>query len=347
MVIASLERSRSTFMDKMALRDPKTLSGYVQALNNFENYCMERHGKADIIPDLTQKNQQDQLELLQNWINWNDRLAPRSIKNYFSRVKVYIHYRGIKFYPLDLKELVFKRKISEELHALSIKEINTVFKVLRYKHKVQFMCQLSGLMRIGETVQLRKKHLILDKDNIIVKIPASIAKFSKGRTTFFSKEASKMLRPLLKQKNDNDLVFGTGENGRFSELNTEQILRRALTKVGLDMRYESTGRFYINTHSFRAWGITRLSRHDPNFAKRLAGQKGYLDEYDRMDDEEKLELYQKFEVDLMIDLSEKLKLENEKKQEEITELQEKNQRIGVLEKQVKILLNFSKLKLIE
>ena len=61
------------------------------------------------------------------------------------------------------------------------------------------MCQLTAGMRIGELVQLRKKHLILDTERITVKIPTTIAKFDKARTTFFSKEAGVLLRTILKK----------------------------------------------------------------------------------------------------------------------------------------------------
>jgi len=289
-------------MEKVSTKDPSTQAGYEQAINNFENFCMEKYGKADIIPELKTYDDDGVFDLLQSWINWNNSRSPRTVTNYFSRLKKYLHHRGIKLHPQDIKEeLDFKNRIDEELYPLSLEDIQSIFKIMRYKHKVQFICQLSGLMRIGEIVQLRKKHLIISGEYIIVKIPANIAKFKKGRTTFFSKEASKLLRPLLRKMKDNDLVFGSGESKRFSELNSEQILRRVIKKVGLDMRYESTKRFMINTHSFRAYGITKLSRHDPNFAKKLAGQKGYLLQYDRMTDEEKLEIYQKYEIDLVID----------------------------------------------
>ena len=170
-------------------------------------------------------------------------------------------------------------------------------------------------MRIGEITQLRKKHLISDKQNIIVKIPATIAKLKKARTTFFSKEASRLLKPLLREINDEDLVFGVK-----AETSIAQVLRRILIKTGLDMKYESSGDYMINTHSFRAYGITKLSRHDPNLAKKLAGQKGYLDQYDRINDDEKLELYQKFEIDLIIDNTVKLKADNEKLKQEKSEI---------------------------
>ena len=336
----SLERNRNSFMIKTSSKDKSTQRGYVVAINNLENFCLEKYAKADFIPELKESTDEQIFDFLQAWINWNKDRNPRTVKVLFSRIKKYLHYRGIKLDIQDIKEeLDFPRIFDEELYPMTLDDIHKVTNQMQYAQRTQFICQLSSLMRIGELVQLRKKYLISDKENIIVKIPPSIAKFRKGRTTFFSKEASKLLKPLLRKMKDDDLVFGTSENVLYSEINSEQMLKRNLLKVGLDMRYESNNRFYINTHSFRAYGITKLSRHDPNFAKKIAGQKGYLLQYDRMDDDEKLELYQKFEVDLIIDNTEKLKLENKKKQEEITDLQEKNQRIDALEKAQKETMN--------
>ena len=132
-----------------------------------------------------------------------------------------------------------------------------------------------------------------------------------------------MLRPRLRKLNENNLVFGTTSNKEYAKQNIEQTLRRTLVRTGLDMKYESTGRFLINTHSFRAYGITKLSRHDPNFAKRLAGQKYYLMEYDRLNsDAEKLELYKKYEIDLIVDNTAKLKAGNKKLEKEKNELKQ-------------------------
>jgi len=311
-----LERSRSTFMEKMTPKDPKTLRSYNMAINNFENFCMEKYGKADFISELKEYDNDALFDFLQSWINWNDKLAPSTIRILFSRIKKYLYHRGIKLHQQDInEELEFRSQIQEERYGLALDDIQTITKNMKYRHKTQFICQLSSLMRIGELTQLRKKHLIADRQNIIVKIPATIAKLKKGRTTFFSKEASRLLRPLLRKINDDDLVFGIK-----SDVTVAQVLRRVLIKTGLDMKYESSGDYMINTHSFRAYGITKLSRHDPNFAKKIAGQRGYLDEYDRINDDEKLALYEKFENDLIIDDSEKQKAEIKKLESEKSEL---------------------------
>lgn len=296
-------RTKETYRDKVSSKKAGTINGIFKSIANFENYCMEKHGKANIIPDLKESDEETLYDVLQDWVNWNEPRVSSTIRIHFSNVKKYLHYMGIKLFKEDIaNEIDFKASIKEDPHGLSLIEIQTFFKELNYKYRTLFTCQLSGLHRIGEIVQIKKKHLILDNDNIIVKIPAYMAKFNKGRTTFWSKEASRMVRPLLKGLDDDDLVFAKNENVPNAENVVEQQLRRALVKSKLDMRYESTRRFMINTHSFRAYGITKLSRHDPNFAKKIAGQKGYLiEEYDRLDDDEKLELYQKYEKDLLID----------------------------------------------
>jgi len=131
-------------MEKISTKDPQTLAGYEQAINNFENYCMEKTGTADHITSLKEYSETDLFEFLQAWINWNNSRAPRTVTNYFSRVKKYLHYRGIKLHPQDVKEeLDFKRKMSEDLYGLSLEDIKTILNVLRYKHKVQFLVLLS------------------------------------------------------------------------------------------------------------------------------------------------------------------------------------------------------------
>lgn len=329
MVLSKVARSKESFRDKVSSLSESTVANIFFTIDNFENFSMEKYGKVDLIPDLKDASEEELYDVLQNWINWNNTKSASTIQTYFSHLRKYLHYMGIKLNEQDIRaELTFKHKVEEELYGLSIDDVQKIFKEMRYKNKVQYMCQLSSLMRIGEIIQLRKKHLILGQQNIIVKIPPTITKFHKGRTTFFSKEASKLLMSLLKKLDDEDLVFGSSDNKTKtayqnkvnSQSATKQVLRLAVKNAGLDMTYESTGRYMINTHSFRAYGITKLSRHDPNFAKKIAGQKGYLLQYDRMNDEEKLGVYEEFEIDLIIDTTDKQNAEIKQLKDDKTKL---------------------------
>jgi len=43
-------------MEKISSMDPLTIRNYKIVLDNFENFCLEKHGKADCIPDLKESD---------------------------------------------------------------------------------------------------------------------------------------------------------------------------------------------------------------------------------------------------------------------------------------------------
>ena len=147
------------------------------------------------------------------------------------------------------------------------------------------------------------------------------------RTTFFSAEAAKMVIPRLKKIGDSDLVFGTNNNAKSSACGEAKYLAKLQKKMGISDKYETTGRNVITTHSLRAFFITKISREDPNLAKYFSGQKGYLLQYDRQTDAEKLAIYIKLEPLLLVsdkarDKERIRKLENENTK--VAELERKN-----------------------
>lgn len=161
-------------MEKITNMSQSSIESINQSINNFENFCMEKYGKADIIADLKKVSDEEIFDILQNWINWNGSKSPGTVQVYFSRLRKYLHYMGVKLNDQDVKaELDFKHKVDEELYGLQLGDIQKILREMRYKYKVQYMCQLTGLMRIGEIVQLRKKHLITGQKNIIAKIPST------------------------------------------------------------------------------------------------------------------------------------------------------------------------------
>ena len=112
----SLERDRDSFMIKTSSKDPSTQRGYTVAINNLENFSMEKYGKADYIPELKKSTDEQIFDFLQAWINWNKTRNPRTVRVLFSRIKKYLHYRGIKLDLQDIKEeLDFPRIFDEEL----------------------------------------------------------------------------------------------------------------------------------------------------------------------------------------------------------------------------------------
>lgn len=332
-----IEHTENDFFEKISVKNKKTIREYSYKIKAWKAFVDERFDDPDFIP----KDKQDALDLFQLFINkLSKNHSAVTVLNYASGVRKFLYYRGAPLTKDDISEFIdMPRSIKKELHGLTLEEIHRILNSLKYDDKVMFMCQLSSGMRIGELVQIRKKYLILSHDRIIVKIPHTIAKFSKARTTIFSIESSKLLRVILKRKSDVDLVFGSSENPESSVANKEKILRTHLDQIGLNERYEGTRNYKINTHSFRAYFITKVSRHDANLAKFFSGQEGYLLQYDRLTDDEKLEYYLDFEKDLLIfDLVKKdeeikkLRIANTKISDQDQKIQEQEIRIKTLER---------------
>ena len=107
MSVSKLERDRDSFMVKIESKDIGTQAGYKTALNNLENYCMEKYGKTDFVSELKEYDHDQLFDFLQAWINWNKGRNPRTVVNFFSRIKKYLHYRGIRLDPQDIKEAIF------------------------------------------------------------------------------------------------------------------------------------------------------------------------------------------------------------------------------------------------
>jgi len=314
------ERTRETFEEKISHKAKGTQESYQTLLNKWGEFSLEKFNSKDLISELKLVEEDTLWDTLQEWINWNNAKGqmPQVNKFRFSLLKKYLHHRGIKIFKEDIEEnLDFPTIVEEEPYPLSLDDLQLIIQNAPYKKKVMYLCMISSGMRIGETCQLKPKHLDLENKRIMVKIPASIAKYNRSRKTFFSKEASKLLKPLLKKLDYDDFIFGTHENPKYAETNEIQQLKRLLIKIGLYEKQEN-GHGKITSHSFRAFFITKVSRFDRDLAHFLAGQKNkmYLPRYDRLTDDEKLELYLKIEPELIID-------DSAKKQTELDQLKQK------------------------
>jgi len=305
-------RNRETFEEKIRSKSPDTQKSTRSAIRNFEGFCKARYKRT--VDEVISEYQSVEMDLvydsLQGWINWNvkNELSPNSIPTMFSYLKTYLRYHRIMVTKEDVAEqLSFPHRMKEERHPLTKDEIRKILEVSSRGNRLRILAQLSSGMRQREMLQLRKRDLNLTQKRIMVNIPASITKTKKSRVTFFSKEVTPLFRHILRTMDDDDRIFYyTRKNsGKKRPKNTghqyQNMLAKYVERTGLDQRYES-GHHKITTHSFRAYFITKVSRHDPNLAKYFAGQEQSRDllTYDRLTVEEKLEHYIKFERDLLV-----------------------------------------------
>ena len=252
--------------------------------------------------------------------------GPVTIKTYFIVIKQYLHYRGIKLDSTDIKQcLNFPKKQIEELRPLELDTFRKILKACSAKREMLYLAQSSSGMRIGEMVQLRKKDIHADMARLMVKIQAAFTKTGVARTTFFSAEAAKLVIPRLKKIGDSDLVFSIHNDPKGNVSLESKYLDDLQKKMGISDKYETNGRNVITTHSFRAFFITKVSREDPNLAKYFAGQKGYLMQYDRLTDAEKLSHYMGFEKLLLVS-------DKARDRERIRNLENENSKVAELER---------------
>ena len=303
-------KNKESYLESVSVLDKRTIEIKKRILRYFSEFCQAKFQESDeeIISELMKQSQEERItngiDLLQFFINHLTKtVRPITIKNYVPQVNGYFNYRGIKLSPLDMKAIRYPQEIREEKYPLSKEEIKLILDNSSYKRKMLYLVLASSGMRIGETVQLRKKDFDASGKRIVINIPARITKGKRSRRTLVSLEAKPYLMKRLNEIEDNNLVFGTNkkENPILSEVTEEATFLKIIDRIFPNLeRYES-GRRKISLHSFRAFFITQAVRTvSDSFAHTLAGQEGYLKVYKRYDKEALLEDYLKLEPALFI-----------------------------------------------
>ena len=278
----------------------RTKQSYSTALNNFENFCYQKTQDLEIIQKLKKIEDDELWDFLQKWIDSNSNLEPGSVKIFFSHIKKYLYFCGIKITNQAINDnLKFITANKKPLYLLTQKEIAQILNELSYRDKTLFLCQLSSGLGIGELVQLTKINLTYVNGRMIVTLNASK---DSEKITVFSKEATDMIKPIYRTKDNSDFIFGTNKNPHYSEINKEQVLRRALKRCCLDMTYPNSRRHKINTSSFRFFHFVNVSEYDYNFACYLRGCDNKINpsRINKMSHEELLDKYFEIENKLTI-----------------------------------------------
>jgi len=347
MVFLKNLNQKSDLMSQIESLNHNTRAGIENTRKQFTNFCKEQGSSfEEAIEEMKiAQNKKDVFKALQSFINWLTKkgIAHSSIPIYFSHLRTILYYYDIPITDQERKKEIRYPKITEdEKHGLTIEEIKQLLESTNLKRKALYLMLLSSGLRIGEAVQLKKKDLEIVGNNFMIKVRGNTTKTQKGRTCFMSIEATRLVITLWKKLEDDDLIFATNKDPVLAKTAEHMRFKDYRSKVGFMERYDYSNRFHISLHSFRAYFITKVSRHDHNLAKRLAGQRSYLEQYDRMSTREKLELYKKAEPDLFI-------YEQKPKSQEIQELTnkvEEQQKIDredqlikeimVLEKKIKV-----------
>ena len=300
-------KTKQTFFEKLSVKSKSTSQLAERALTNFERFIALKYpGKTleNIITELSIINDFETacVDLVQDWINQRaNELNRHTIQNYYGYIGRYLRHRGIKISKETLNEnLIYPQKIEESRHPLSKEEYKMLVDNAIPERKALYLVLGSSGMRIGECCALRKKDFDHQLDRIRITIPAKYTKTKKSRVVFISKEAERFLDVFWKNLDEDTPVFSTNKDYKQCVITEMSAFHRLREKVGLTQKYEESDMFLISSHCFRAWFFTKSSRLDISFAHMMTGHKQYLDQYDRLTDKEKLDLYLQIEPELMV-----------------------------------------------
>jgi len=340
----SKKKDSKSFDDALSTAPESTQKNKRYAIKLFDSFVSEIYlGRktSDVIEELHQLKTQDVqiyedalYGMLQDWIVWNEKngLGNFTIRVAFSNIRKYLFHLGIKTNEQDIKEyLRFGKRTRENRHPLSQMEYRRIIDGLSRHPIVQalFLGLGSSGMRIGEALSLKKKDLDLSGKRIKVNIPAN-TKTRTGRTTYLSLETEKILQPHLENIGLDDYVFATND-GKDNSSSVRTMLARLVDKLELVDRYQSNNIRKITTHSFRAYFFTKAARmHGENYAHKITGHGGYLMQYDRMTEDEKLEMYLQLEPELAVYNQTKNELEINRLRDRVEELDELKQQVQKL-----------------
>jgi integrase len=336
------------------------------AISNLKYFTQDKYKKTrfDVLDDLTKdfektKNTELVLRFLQDFIDWLDTDHPtiryrthpndmkgrpllkkdeEAIRGYVGRIRRYIKLcHGIKIDDDDYQDyLIFPTndEEDEEAEPLEKEEFKLILDNVRNpRRKTMYMVMKDTRLRIIEALRVKKKYFDLTKDPVTLTIPKVIQKnkrTSKTTTVMISRETTPGLRRILKNIEDEDLVFTDNHNDITARNNEETVWNRLVKKIGFIEKYKS-GHIKKNIHSIGAFTITALKEatKDADYAHGYGRHKLYLAQYIRLTEERKIQLFRQSES--YLSLYEQAPVVTDQ-DERITKLEQKLEKYQMLDK---------------
>lgn len=223
----------------------------------------------------------------------NNRLHPRTIRNYFNQIKLYLRSQNIRIYNEDVKTFVrFPKILKEEKIPLDRKTIQKLINSSDSYMKFVILGLASSGCRVSELLQI----LYSDLKYPFVKLRPEITKTGVARTAFFSSQVWDIISLLKSQAESDDYVFCSEYLPRVSLGKLETRFDTVRNKAGLKGTYQTSRYHHVTIHRFRAFCKTQASQVcDKDFAEGLIGHEGYLGTYNALADDEKLANYKRLE----------------------------------------------------
>jgi len=284
-----------------------------------------------------------------------------SVSVYFATIRKYLsQVGGIRLHDDDIKMDVTKPKTTsgdyedEEAEPLTAEQARQVIEITKSQRSITLYHTMNDTgFRISEAGQIQEKHIKFDKNPVEIFLPQENSKGKNaGGTRYVRPETAKRLK-LLTKNNPERFVFKMHENQSIIQFRHNELarIRKTYNQIGMDECYETSGRHKFNLHSWRKRCATEYARKNGEaLAHGYIRHRKHLAMYIVKSKEERIDYFKKAMMDLVIDPTEKQKLEIQSLEKDKFKLEKKNaelmemqldmnkikQRLGITEKYLKI-----------
>jgi len=327
-----VQRNREKFLTNKfnKSKSTSTVDFCKGALLSLDRFVFAKFGKdstEQVIDDIKKlpesRHESVMIDLFQKYLHWKheDSKASTSVAYYQSAVE-YFSYHQLKINHYNLRrDIILPEDPKNMKYAVTLSEIRKLIDYSKPKRKALYTVLISSGMRIGETLGLKKRDFDFSQDRICITIPAKLTKKNIQRQTYISKEAEHYLIPIIKKMNQDELIFSSNKDIRKSVDNEVLNFWHLRKKAELDVKYDNSNNHKISLHSFRAFFETQASNtHGLEYAHALIGHSGYLEQYYRLSEEDRLEKYIELEPKITIGEDFKNKIKIKKQDDETDEI---------------------------
>lgn len=333
-------RNRENYRtDKLLTKSQSTKNNFETAIKSLdqmvkENFQVENFDT--VLQDILQikeieKREDEITDIIQDWVNLISQTKTfNTIKVQLSGINKYLKYYKIKI--IFSEEIEFPQHIQEARYPISLEEIQKILDIAEYKQKAYYLCLITSGSRPVEVICLKKKNISWTGTRYTALIPAKYTKKKMDREIFFSVECNPYLKNLLDKHTDDQTIFTKNPILSHARAIEGDILKRYVAKLGMDKKFDVTGYNKINLYCFRGYFFTRAIRiFNEDIAHSMIGHGAYQQVYQRRTTEEKEELYDELEPEILIYDQSKNKEKIKKLKEANQKLQEKDDRLDKVE----------------
>ena len=305
----SKTRSRENYRsDKLHTKSQSTKNNFEVAIKSLDEMVAKKFKVVnfdEVLQDVLkiekiEKREDEITDIIQDWVNLVSKTKTfNTIKVQLSGINKYLKYYKIKI--IFSEEIEFPQNIQEARYPISLEEIQSILNIAEYKQKAYYLCLITSGSRPVEIICLKKKNISWTGTRYGAIIPAKYTKKKMDREIFFSVECNPYLKTLLDKHKDEDTIFTKNpilSNARSIE---GGILSGYVAKLGMNKKFDVTGYNKINLYCFRGYFFTKAIRvFNEDIAHSMIGHGAYQQVYQRRTTQEKEELYDELEPEILI-----------------------------------------------